>query len=71
MNKWLLYFNYATRGMVVLIGLIWVAGIVPLVRYDTNLRMFGVVFILFGVYRLATFYTQQMEYKRYRDEDDE
>jgi hypothetical protein len=70
-NRWLLILNYAARGMVVVVGIIWVSGLIPGFRYDTNLRMFGVVFILFGFYRLATFYTQQMEYKRYRDDDDE
>lgn len=71
MNKTLLIVNYAARGLVLLIGIVWVSGFLPGIGDDTNLRMFGLVFILFGLYRLATFYTQQMDYQRQlRDEED-
>lgn len=72
MNKTLLIVNYAARGLVLLIGIIWVSGLLPGIGDDTNLRMFGLVFILFGLYRLATFYTQQMDYQRQlRHEEEE
>jgi hypothetical protein len=70
MNKWLLILNYAARGMVVVVGLIWVSGLLPGIGHDVNLRMFGIVFILFGLYRLATFYTQQIEYRRYQHDEE-
>jgi hypothetical protein len=68
MNRWFLIINYAARGLVLVVGILWVSGLVPVVGNDSNLRMFGIVFILFGLYRLATFYTQQMEHKRSHDE---
>jgi predicted RND superfamily exporter protein len=71
MNKTLLIVNYAARGMVVLVGVLWVSGLIPATAADANVRMFGVVFILFGVYRLATFYTQQLEYRHHQRDDDE
>ncbi len=69
MSRFALILNYAARGMVILVGILWVSGLIPAVNYDTNLKMFGVVFILFGFYRVATFYTQQMEYKRHQDDE--
>jgi hypothetical protein len=54
--------------MVMVLGVAWVAGWIPAVSFDPNVRMFGVVVILFGVYRLATFWAQHQEYKRYNDE---
>jgi hypothetical protein len=56
--------------MVVLIGLAWVSGLFPALSFDPNVRMFGIVFILFGVYRLATFWSQHQEYKRYNNDND-
>ena len=70
MNKYVLILNYATRALVVLIGLAWVSGAIPAVSFDPNVRMFGVVFILFGAYRLATFWAQHQEYKRYNNDND-
>lgn len=68
MNKYVVLLNYVARAMVMLLGVAWVAGWIPAVSFDPNVRMFGVVVILFGVYRLATFWAQHQEYKRYRDE---
>ncbi len=70
MNKYVVILNYATRGMVVLIGLAWVSGLFPALSFDPNVRMFGIVFILFGAYRLATFWSQHQEYKRYNNDND-
>ncbi|MFY7998677.1 MAG: hypothetical protein ACOVSW_08760 [Candidatus Kapaibacteriota bacterium] len=70
MNKYVLILNYAARGLVMLIGLLWVFGWIPAVTFDPNVRMFGVVFILFGAYRLATFWSQHQEYKRYNNDED-
>ena len=70
MNKYVLLLNYSTRALVVLIGLAWVLGVIPAVSFDPNVRMFGVVFILFGANRLATFWAQHQEYKRYNNDND-
>jgi hypothetical protein len=70
-SKTFLIINYASRGLLIVVGLVWVSGFIPQLAYDTNLRMFGLVFILFGFYRLATFYTMRLEQERYeRDGDD-
>ncbi|MBD1211029.1 MAG: hypothetical protein H9535_21565 [Ignavibacteria bacterium] len=70
MNKYVVILNYATRSMVVIIGLAWVSGLIPALSFDPNVRMFGVVFILFGAYRIATFWAQHQEYKRYNNDND-
>jgi hypothetical protein len=71
MNKYVLILNYSARSLVILIGLAWIMGWLPAVGTDPNIRMFGVVFILFGIYRLATFWAQHQEYKRYRRDGEE
>jgi uncharacterized membrane protein HdeD (DUF308 family) len=68
-NKYVIMLNYAARGLVILVGIFWVSGFIPAVSFDTNVRMFGVVFILFGVYRVAMFWSQQQEYNRYNDDE--
>jgi hypothetical protein len=69
MNKYVILLNYAARGMVIVIGLLWVSGLIPALNFDPNVRMFGLIFILFGVYRVAMFWAQVQEQKRYRDDE--
>jgi hypothetical protein len=70
-NKFLVWLNYASRGMVVLIGIFWVSGFfgfIPSMNNDNGIRIFGVVIILFGVYRLAMYWNQRQMEERYYDE---
>ncbi|MCS6808819.1 MAG: hypothetical protein RML40_09095 [Bacteroidota bacterium] len=68
MNKYVIILNYVTRSIVLLVGIAWVVGWIPMIQNDPHVRMFGVVIILFGLYRLATFWSQHQEYKRYNNE---
>lgn len=65
MPQYLVILNYCVRGMVALVGV----GILfipsSMVNTDTTmLRTMGIVFVLFGVYRVASFYHQQNQQKR-------
>ncbi|TAE30727.1 MAG: hypothetical protein EAZ92_04130 [Candidatus Kapaibacterium sp.] len=66
-NKFIVYLNYAARGMVGLVGVLWVSGLVPMVNGDVNVRMFGIVIILFGVYRVAMYWNQRQQEARYEE----
>lgn len=58
-NKFIVGLNYAARGMVALVGVLWVSGVIPGFNSDVNVRMFGIVIILFGVYRVAMYWNQR------------
>lgn len=63
--------NYIVRIAIIVIGIIFVSGIVAPPNSDTTLfRVMGGVFILFGIYRIAIY---RMKYKEYnfRDKDNE
>jgi hypothetical protein len=62
--------NYTVRAVVVVIGILLLSGII-LPTLDIQMRiMSGSIFVLFGIYRLSMYYTQQKRYK-FMDEDDE
>ena len=55
--------NYTVRGAIVLIGVLLLTGVLfPKNADATLMRVFGVVFILFGVYRIAMYYMQVKKY---------
>jgi hypothetical protein len=64
--------NYAVRGLIVLIGILLFFGVLtPDYRGDAlPLKVVGVVFVLFGVYRIVMYYTAQQRYLN-NDTDDE
>lgn len=65
--------NYSIRGLVVLIGIGFVSGILIPETAGVNDQMFrimGIVFILFGIYRLVTYYSQQKRYEYEKDDDE-
>lgn len=56
--------------MIVILGLLIITGTI-FEQMDTQMRIvFGVVFILFGIYRLIMYYTQERRYK-FLEENDE
>ncbi len=60
--------NYSVRGAMVVFGLLMVFGVFTAPRQDPSLmRMMGIVMILFGVYRMAMYYTKQQQ--RRHDEE--
>jgi hypothetical protein len=66
-SRFVVWLNYAARGMVALVGVLWVSGLIPGFNSDVNIRMFGIVIILFGVYRVAMYWNQRQAEERYED----
>lgn len=63
--------NYSVRGFIVILGILIATGVI-LNEIDSQMRLvFGAVFILFGVYRLTMYYTQEKRYKFMDEEEDE
>lgn len=63
--------NYGIRGIIVILGVLIISGVI-LGEIDTQMRIvFGTVFVLFGVYRLTMYYTQEKRYKFMDEEEDE
>lgn len=72
MEKLSTILNYAVRILVVLIGIIMLAGILPMPKRDpVMLQTMGVLFILFGLYRLATFHFRKKELEREHNGEEE
>jgi len=62
--------NYSIRALVLVIGLIFLTGlIIPAGGDSTMFRVMGLVVTLFGLYRLTTYYLQQKRYKFDNDDD--
>jgi hypothetical protein len=62
--------NYSVRGIILLIGVLLVSGVMFPDYNDSGLyRVMGFVFILFGLYRLILYYTQQKRLKRENDNE--
>lgn len=63
--------NYGIRSVIVILGILIITGVI-LDQMDSQMRIvFGSVFILFGLYRLTMYYTQEKRYKFLDEEDDE
>ncbi|MDX9790805.1 MAG: hypothetical protein WC313_01535 [Candidatus Kapaibacterium sp.] len=63
--------NYSVRGFIVLLGILIATGVI-LEEFDVQMRIvFGLVFILFGIYRLTMYYTQEKRYKFLDEQDDD
>lgn len=61
----LLLFNYIIRALVALVGVLMLTGVLLPPGMDSALvRTFGVVFTLFGVYRVVSYYTAQRRLQR-------
>ncbi len=62
--------NYGIRSLIILFGLLLLTGVVAPPQTDTAmLRVFGVIFILFGSYRIATYYTAQKRSSREQERE--
>jgi len=63
--------NYLVRGLIVVIGILLLSGIL-LGELETQFRiMIGIIFVLFGSYRLAILYSQERRYKFMDRQDDD
>jgi hypothetical protein len=55
--------NYGIRILIILLGLIFVSGyLAPEGADPTMMRVFGVVFVLFGIYRLLLYRANKKKY---------
>ena len=62
--------NYGIRILIILIGLLFVSGILMPEDSDPKMmRVFGVVFVLFGFYRLALYRAKKKRYNSIKDEN--
>lgn len=66
--------NYSIRFLIIIIGILLVSGLLSNPTWDTTfLRIMGIIFILFGVYRIIIYYSQVKRYNfdSQEDENDE
>ncbi len=63
--------NYGVRLLIVVLGIAILLGYILPPNVESQIRwVFGIIFILFGIYRLSMYWTQEKRYK-FMDEDDE
>lgn len=63
--------NYFVKGLIILIGLLFIIFGGDLMPQDADpimFRVFGVIFILFGIYRVLLYRANKKKYK-FKDED--
>ncbi|MFC2130329.1 hypothetical protein ACFLSQ_02730 [Bacteroidota bacterium] len=64
--------NYSIRGLIIIIGILLISGILSSPEWDDSfLRIMGIVFILFGVYRVIIYRSQVKRYNFSEEEEDE
>lgn len=55
--------NYSIRLLIIIIGVLLVSGLLSNPTWDSSfLRIMGIIFILFGVYRIVIYYSQVKRY---------
>lgn len=63
--------NYIIRGLIVVIGILLVTGILSSSQWDESfLKIMGIIFILFGIYRIILYRHQVRKYNLMEGEDD-
>lgn len=72
----LIIVNYVVRALIVIIGIVLVSGILNhylSLRSDIRplMPILGVVFILWGVYRLITYHSNLRRYRDYDEVDED
>ena len=64
--------NYTIRALIVIVGILLVSGVLSSPEWDDSfLRIMGIIFILFGIYRIVLYKNQIKKYNFLKDEDDE
>jgi len=62
--------NYGIRILIICLGLLFVTGyLMPEGSDPTMMRVFGVIFVLFGFYRLALYRANKRKYSFKKDEE--
>jgi len=64
--------NYSIRILIVLIGIILISGLLPTHGFQNErmVKVFGGIFILYGVYRIVVYKARLKQLKREEDEKD-
>lgn len=61
--------NYSIRIIIILLGIVFVSGyLMPEGSDPTMMRVFGVIFVLFGIYRLLLYRANKKRYNYKNDE---
>ena len=64
--------NYGIRGLIIVIGILLISGLLSSPEWDDSfLRIMGLIFILFGIYRIVIYRSQYKRFKLTRRDDDE
>lgn len=68
--------NYAVRALIVIIGIIFVSGILnQFFSFRSDIQplipIMGIIFILWGVYRLITYHSNLRRYRNYDEYDED
>ncbi len=64
--------NYGIRGLIIIIGILLISGLLSSPEWDDSfLRIMGLIFILFGIYRIVIYRSQYKRFKLTRRNDDE
>ncbi|MCX7736206.1 MAG: hypothetical protein N2319_05795 [Candidatus Kapabacteria bacterium] len=71
----LIIINYTVRALIVILGIIFVTGILnSYLSFPSDFKaimpMMGVIFILWGVYRLITYHSNLRRYRNNEDNDE-
>ena len=62
--------NYGIRILIILLGLVFVSGyFMPEDSDPTMMRVFGIIFVLFGFYRLALYRAHKKRYSSKNDKN--
>jgi|APTNR8051073442_1049403.scaffolds.fasta_scaffold15937_3 hypothetical protein len=62
--------NYGIRILIILLGLVFVSGyFMPEDSDPTMMRVFGIIFVLFGFYRLALYRANKKRYSSKNDKN--
>jgi len=62
LNKAMAVFNITLRSAFIVLGVLMLVGYFPLPNVDPKFRMmFGVVFILYGLFRMVTLFTKGVQ----------
>ncbi len=68
----LIIINYTVRGGIIVLGVLLIAGVIDFGDSDrTLMRAFGVICVLFGIYRISIYRMQQKKYSFLEEEEDE